>query len=148
MVYVPFDAGKYDFSNAALYRKTALLHKDKVQVASGGEVLHTVVNGFAETANKAAAGDRIITGPLGEHYIVRAKEFARLYEPHPHDPDFYCAKTARKVLFLTEDTMIRAAWGSKQYIKAGGAIVLDGNHVYGVEEQAFYQTYSPVNPRG
>jgi hypothetical protein len=148
MTFVAFEKENYDFNQAGLYRKTATLDKANIVTAVGGEALTTIVNGQVETKNVAAEGDKIVTGSQGEQYIIKADKFPKLYEEDADNADRFVSKGVRKVLFLTEDTVIKASWGEEQFIKAGGAVVEDGDHAYGIEAKAFDETYGRANQDG
>ncbi|MEU9831003.1 PGDYG domain-containing protein [Streptosporangium sp. NPDC048047] len=66
------------FADAPVYRKKAVV---RVRNAREGEEVSTVLaDGTKETVNRAAAGDRIITNPRGEEYIVTPENYAKRYD--------------------------------------------------------------------
>ncbi|WP_433242509.1 PGDYG domain-containing protein [Streptosporangium sp. CA-135522] len=66
------------FAASAVFRKKAVVG---VRDAREGEKIHTVLaDGTKETVNKAKKGDKIITNPRGEEYIITAENFAKRYD--------------------------------------------------------------------
>lgn len=146
------DASSFDFSNADTYRKTATLDKSNVETATQTQQVETVINGKVETMNTANEGDKIITGPKGERYVIRKEKFDSLYGQDPNNPNGYISKQVIKAQTLTEDTEITAPWGEKQRAPKGSMVaqsVANPKDVYLIEEGAFKATYTrAATPHG
>jgi hypothetical protein len=143
--FVYRDASSFDFSDADTYRKTATLDKSNVKTAKEGQEVVTIIDGKVETTNTAHEGDKIITGPKGEEYIIRKEKFDGLYQTDPNNPNRYISSNVIKAKVLTEDTEITAPWGEKQRAAKGGMVaqrVGNPDDVYLIEEGAFKATYS------
>ena len=52
-----------------------------IRPAVPGEVVETVIDGQRETVNTAKAGDYVVRGTKGEHYIISAETLAERYGP-------------------------------------------------------------------
>jgi hypothetical protein len=152
MGFVPFDASKYDFSHAPLYRKWVNLKQSQIEIATETQ---EVVTRFPdkrqeEKRNIAHLGDYIITGEFGERYVIAKDAFPTIYQPDPDAPGTYMSVPLRKALRLTEDTIIPTASGGDMYIEKGGMVVLeaDGQHVYGIKKEPFERTYGRADAQG
>jgi hypothetical protein len=145
------EASSFDFSNADTYRKTATLNKSKVETAAQDQQVETVINEKVETTNTAHEGDKIITGPKGERYVLTGAQFDKMYQEDPSNPSRYISKQVIRAHTLTEDTEITAPWGEKQRAAKGGVVaqsVSNPRDVYLIEEGAFKATYSRETPHG
>jgi hypothetical protein len=99
---------------APLYEKTATV---KAREAVEGEVIKTVLeDGTVETTNTANAGDKVITNPGGEEYIIGGDKFKSRYQD-TDEPGVYKAKgMARAINNPTgEEISVVAPWGEVQY---------------------------------
>ncbi len=137
-----------DFSGAAVFRKTARLAQDKIEVAKSEQVVVTVIAGKPETRNVAKPGDYIVTGTLGERYVIPGNRFDRLYEPDPSRPGELRSKGTVLAVLLTEPVTFKAPWGEQQRIDAGGVMVKNGDDIYGIAEAAFAETYGRADRDG
>lgn len=143
--FVYREALSFDFSNAPIYRKTATLDKSKVEVATKTQEVTTIIDGKVETTNTANAGDRIITGPKNERYVIRQEKFGGLYEEDPGNPSRYISKQIIRVVPLTEDTEITPPWGGTQRAAKGSVAaqsVSNPKDIYLIDEGAFKATYA------
>lgn len=146
--YKEFDPKSASFSGAAVFRKTARLAQDKIEVAKAEQEVVTILAGKPETKNVAKAGDYIVTGPLGERYVIAANRFDRLYEADPGRPGEYRSKGTVQAVLLTEPVTFKAPWGEQQRIDAGGVLVKNGDDIYGIAEAAFAETYGRADKDG
>ena len=146
--YKEIDPKSYDFANAPTYRKTARLAADKIQLADKEQEVVTVIAGKPETRNMAKPGDFIVTGVLGERYVIAGNRFDRLYEKDPANANEFRSKGTVQALLLTESVTFKAPWGEQQRIDVGGVLVKNGPDVYGIAAQAFAETYGRANRDG
>ncbi len=141
--FQPADARDFDFSKAAIYRKTATLKTAQVETARKRQRIVTRINGTKETSNTAKPGDKIVTGPFGERYIIGASKFRQLYaRDRAHDR--YVSKARVQALKLKQNIEMVAPWGEKQRALKGGYVVRrvgKARDVYLIEEAAFKKTY-------
>ena len=146
--YKEIDPKAVDFAGAASFRKTARLSQDKIEVAKAEQEVVTVLAGKPETKNVAKPGDYIVTGTLGERYVVAGNRFDRLYEADPGKPGEFRSKGTVLAVLLTEPVTFKAPWGEQQRIDAGGVLVKNGEDIYGIAEQAFAETYGRADKEG
>jgi hypothetical protein len=146
--FQPADARDFDFSKAATYRKTATLKTSQVEIARKRQRIVTQINGTKETSNTAKPGDKIVTGPFGERYIIGANKFRQLYvRDRAHDR--YVSKARVQALKLRQNIELIAPWGEKQRALKGGYVVRrvgKARDVYLIEEAAFKKTYKREAP--
>lgn len=147
-VYKDLDPKTVDFSRAAVFRKTARLSQDKIEVAKTEQEVVTVIAGKPETKNTAKVGDYIVTGTLGERYVIAGNRFDRLYEPDPAKSGEFRSKGTVLAVLLTEPVTFKAPWGEQQKIDAGGVMVKNGDDIYGIAEAAFAETYGRADKDG
>lgn len=144
---MPFvEASSFDFTDAPLFRKKTTLLKSKVELVQTPREVVTTIKGKEETRQTAKIGDYIITGEVGEQYIIPAAKFPNLYVKDPSDPTRYISKNVVRAIELTEDTELLAPWGEKQRTPAGGVVVKSevNGDVYLIEEGAFAVSYAIV----
>jgi len=101
-----------------------------------------------KTRNMAKPGDYIVTGALGERYVIPGNRFDRLYEADPAKPGEFRSKGTVLAVLLTEPVTFKAPWGEQQRIDAGGVLVKNGDDIYGIAEQAFAETYGRADKDG
>ena len=143
--FVYRQASSFDFSQAPPYRKIATLDESRIEVATVAKDIVTTIHGREETRNRAEPGDRIITGALGERYVIKREEFGRLYERDPSKPSRFISKSVILALPLQENTEILAPWGERQRAAKGGFVVQrmgSPADVYLIDEQAFKAGYA------
>lgn len=148
----PVTARDFDFAAAPIYRKSAWLRADQIEVAKARQPVITRIGGIEETRNIARKGDRIVTGPRGERWVIKAGDFAKLYKRDTGRPDRLLSKSRVHAIKLKEGVELVAPWGEKQRARAGGYVVQrvgSRRDVYLIEEIAFKRTYRrerPVTP--
>ena len=144
------DVSSYiDFEKSgALFKKTAKLDSSNIEIAEEAQEIVTKIGDHEETRNTAEPGDRIVTGPYGERYVVTANKFEKLYETNPNNPEEFQSKGTVRGVVLTEDVSFEAPWGEKMHIKAGGTLVKNGDDIYGIDEATFAQTYGRADESG
>lgn len=148
VAYREIDPKVIDFSGAAVFRKTARLAQDKIEIAKAEQEVVTVIAGKPETRNMAKPGDYVVTGALGERYVIAGNRFDRLYEPDPSRSGEFRSKGTVLVVLLTEPVTFKAPWGEQQRIDAGGVMVKNGDDIYGIAEAAFAETYGRADREG
>lgn len=104
----------------------------------------TIVAGEKETSNTAKKGDIIVSGPLGEKYVIRKEKFAKLYVGNiggPVTPEQGTRMVAKYDGNTTLD--FRAPWGDPMIAKPGDWIVResDGKGYYRIAKIVFDVTY-------
>ena len=125
--------------------------------ASAPETFMTMIEG-RESPAKAEAGDWVVTnmnaqgnilrdsGGLPNSYVIKAEDFARLYDRHSGATEFgevYKAKGVVDAIALPGGFDIVAPWGERQS-GTHGYLVRNGKDVYGIHGGAFDQTYEVV----
>jgi hypothetical protein len=141
-------ANDFDFTGAALFRKTAAIPVANVVFAKGGEKVVTLQSGpggqFVESTNVAQPGDAIVTRGVGDSYIP--KKFSNNFEIDPGNPGQYRSKNFGRALFQDEDFVIAAPWGEDQTIMAGGVVFQSlagaAPEVYGNQAASFDADYA------
>jgi hypothetical protein len=146
--YKEIDPKSADFTGAATFRKTARLAQDKIEIAKAEQEVITVIAGKPETKNMAKPGDYIVTGALGERYVIPGNRFDRLYEPDPARAGEFRSRGTVLAILVTEPITFKAPWGEQQRIDAGGVLVRNGDDIYGIAEQAFAETYGRADKEG
>lgn len=146
--YKEIDPKSTDFAGAASFRKTARLVQDRIEIAKAEQEVVTILAGKPETKNTAKPGDYIVTGTLGERYVIPGNRFDRLYEPDPARPGEFRSKGTVLAVLLTEPVTFKAPWGEQQRIDAGGVLVKNGDDIYGIAEAAFAETYGRADKEG
>lgn len=146
------------FAGAKIYQKYAEVI---IRPAILGEQIGTVTSDGAETMNRAAAGDFILTNDTRakEQYIISAEKLRKRYEPtgkRVGGGEIYKAtgkcraiKVNRQILkALGVDSVFEfiAPWGSKMVCKKGDMLAspdLFGplNEVYRIALKEFNETY-------
>lgn len=148
MSFVPFDPAKYDFSKAPLYRKTVKLREKDIERATIAQDVPVILDGKRESMQHAELGDYIITGVLGERFVVKQHEFTDFYEPDPKEAEIYRSKPVRRALRLVEDTAIPVSWG-EQKMEKGSLVVQDvDGSIYGIQKEAFRKSYGRADEKG
>lgn len=142
------DPQSVDFSESPTFRKTAKLNDSDIEICTGEQEIVTIIDGLEETRNTAKEGDRIVTGPKGERYVIAGDKFEKLYEANPDNVEEFRAKGTIHATHVTENISFTAPWGEEMYIKAGGVLVQNGDDIYGIEEDAFAQTYGRADREG
>lgn len=143
------DVSTFDFEKSGvLFKKTAKLDKSNIEIAEDEQEVVTKTGDHEETRNTANPGDRIVTGPEGERYVITADKFEKLYEENPNNPEEFQSKGTVRGIVLTEDVSFDAPWGEKMHIRAGGTLVKNGDDVYGIDKKAFAKTYGRADETG
>jgi hypothetical protein len=141
--FLPVSPRDFDFAKAAIYRKTATLKLSQVETARKRQRVVTQINGTKETSNTAKPGDKIVTGPFGERYVIGAAKFRQLYQ-RDRARERYVSKARVQALKLKQNIELVAPWGEKQRALKGGYVVRrvgKARDVYLIEETAFKKTY-------
>lgn len=115
--------------------------------------VETILNDKLETINVCRRGDFVITGPMGEKYVVTPVKVIKLY--NIVDGFMYTRKQHRIVAKVTAKIMrklgfkntisFKASWGEDMILEAGDYLVKDGVGYYRIESKAFTKTYVKVN---
>ena len=136
------------------YRKNGEFRAKRVSVATSVETI--LADGRKETRNVAAPGDYVVTGPGGEHYVVKPEVFAARYERKPGARDVYLA---RGEIIAVPNPLRRtiqfwATWGEVQ-TGAADCMIADmfdpatrkrAGRPYIIGRAEFEKTYSRVRP--
>jgi len=125
-------------------KKSFIIHTDDTPI----EVV-TYIDGQKETKNIAKRGDIIITGGLGEKYVIQSKKFFQLYNVNeevatPRPNERMVAKFTKTIakIIRTNKIIFSASWGEEMILKVGDWIVWEGsNNYYRIEDKAFTTTY-------
>jgi hypothetical protein len=136
-----------------VYRKSGDYRAEKADVATRVE---TVLNGKVETTNTAYPGDYIVTGAVGERYVVKPDVFASRYEPKTGQPGVYRALGHVKAIPnpFGRPLHVLAHWGEVQHGDTDCVIVdiydpATGKrfgHPYLISRAVFDATYKPAGP--
>ena len=137
-------------AEAPVYKKQGRV---EARLATVGEEITTTLEGGAkETVNRANEGDRIVTNPSGEQYIISEKRFLDRYEA-TDESGMYSAKGYCRAIPnpFGKPIEIMASWGSPQTgdercliadtCDASGKV--DGEP-YLIDADAFAKTYKQV----
>jgi hypothetical protein len=135
-----------------VYRKNGEVLARRVSVATPVETI--LADGCQETRNVAVPGDYVVTGPGGEHYVVKPDVFAARYERKPGTRDVYIA-TGEIIAVpnpLGHAIHLWASWGEVQSGSADCVIadVYDtatrkrAGRPYIIGRAEFEETYTPV----
>lgn len=117
------------------------------------EIKTIMANGLNETINfvkidpETNEVDWVVTNPGGEQYIVKNSVFRKKYEIDPEDPKKYKPKGDPVLATrINENICFKAPWGETMYIKSGGYLIVNSEtDIYGIQEEAFLQTYKFVD---
>ncbi len=124
-----------------------------IRPAVPGEVVETVIDGQRETVNTAKAGDHVVRGAKGEHYIIAAETLAERYGlplsgPQADGYREYAAKgSAHAFRYEGEPFKFVAPWGEDMITNPGDYIAtseLGTDQFYRIEKNAFAETYVEV----
>lgn len=134
------------------YCKKGEVRARRVSVPTPVETI--LADGRNETRNVAARGDYVVTGPGGEHYVVKPDVFAARYERKPGTRDVYLARGEIIAVPnpLGHAIHFRASWGEVQSGSADCMIadVYDpatrkrAGRPYIIGRAEFEETYTPV----
>jgi hypothetical protein len=126
--------------------------------ADKSEQVDTFWNG-KETTNTAQSGDWIVinVSPSGQplrdksgtanRYVIKSEIFLHLYEPSAGASEFgriFRSKSLVEAIHLPGGFDILAPWGQRQ-IAPAGYIVLNGDEIYGNNEETFKATYEVID---
>lgn len=114
--------------------------------------LTTLVNGVPETTNVAVPGDMLVTGQLGEQWVLSAEVFALRYKPTDVQGLFTATGRVRALQNPTGKPLtINASWGQPQTAAADcwiaeqvDAAGLAASPRYLVANEAFVKKYVAV----
>ncbi len=131
---------KTNAKNGLVYKKIEIMKK--ARVAFKGEVVVTTINGVVETTNTANEGDMIITGLVGEEYIIPSIKFEKLY--NKIEDGLYVTKPdSIKAIQVTEEIHFLAPWGSEMIALPGDYIAYrSDSDAYRIEKGEFEKTYA------
>lgn len=114
----------------------------------------TSIKNETETYDKAKNGDFVITGPLGEKYVVKSINMPLFY--NLIDGILYTRQIHRTVAKITPDIFrklqlpnplsFKTSWGAPMILKPRDYLVKDGDSYYRVDNKAFQMTYSFEKP--
>lgn len=143
------------FAAAPIYRKKGLVTARDAE--AGERITTTLADGTKETTSRAAvAGDKVITNPGGEEYLIGGDKFATRYEPTDVPGQFRASGRIRAIPNTTgEEVEITAPWGE---VQVGGpncvfatAVETDGSPTadrYIIGRAEFTATYGIETPTG
>lgn len=137
-----FDA---HFERAPMFIKNAEVRARQIQPGDS-ELVETALDATFSTASE---GDWIVTNPGGESYTVKNETFQNAYRAKEGEEGAFIALGVPvRVVQVSENVVFTAPWGSDQGVMAGGYVVerTDNGERYGIEEQAFLDTYEPTAP--
>ena len=131
---------KTNAKNGLVYKKIEVVKK--ARVAFKGEVVVTTINGVVETTNTANEGDMIITGLVGEEYIIPSIKFEKLY--NKIEDGLYVTKPdSIKAVQVTEKIHFLAPWGSEMIALPSDYIAYrSDSDAYRIEKGEFEKTYA------
>lgn len=110
------------------------------KIADKTERVETIIDGEKETTNTANKGDYIITGSMGEKYVLTPKKFNHIYEKIREGK----AKTKPvkiKAKVLGFPIKFKADWGEVMTANKGDFLVNNNGEIYRIEKRAFGKTY-------
>ena len=142
-------------AEAHMYVKTAKIKA--YQGTVGQSISTTMKDGLQETKNTVTLDPKtnqpgwVVTNPDGELYIIPDSEFNKNYVADPSADGTYMKKGGKPCWFvqIQEDISFTAPWGEKMNIAAGGYLnITNPNDIYGVQFEAFNQTYKMCDEKG
>ena len=129
----------------------------KARPAIFGEIVNTVIDGVVETTNTAQnVDDFVVTGPMGEQYIISATTLRKRYDQvtdyDPSNPSGNVGYRAKGECWAFkhegEQFKFDAPWGEEMLVEDGDMIaVADLNNmddIYRIQKDAFAKTYRPA----
>jgi hypothetical protein len=121
--------------NKKLFQKVA-------RVATGEELVVTMIDGVEETRNVAQSGDYVLTGPKGEQYVLGKAKFEKLYR-HIEGNVYETLPDAVQAVEVTQPLNFEAPWGGEMIAEVGDYIVYrSATDSYRVEREIFLDTYA------
>ncbi len=129
------------FESAGFYIKSIKIY---ARQATSVEVIDTPLDA---TKNTASPGDWIVNNPGERPYIVRARDFPKLYQAKEEEPGaFVSIGKPVKAVQPAEDIVFIAPWGELQAVQKGGSIIqgVDGGR-YGIDQQSLKNTYMKLS---
>jgi hypothetical protein len=124
-----------------------------IRPAVPNEVVETVIDGERETVNTARAGDYVVRGAKGEHYVISPETKAERYGGPIGGPQAdgfrdYKAKGDVYAFQYEGDTFTFVApWGENMIVNPGdyiGATEIGSDQIYRIEKSAFADSYVEV----
>ena len=119
-----------------------------------GDVVETLMSdGFSETLNRVGADadtgapDWIVENQSGERYVMSDREFRAKYAPRQDEAGMFLPQSPPVVAVpVRENITFPTSWGSMK-LRAGGVLILTPSaEVYGIQEDAFRDTYRQLGP--
>lgn len=102
-------------------------------------------DGKQETTNVANIGDVILSGIVGEQYVIPKRKFFQLYDLTKNGRTVIPNQTPRTVaeVSLPHDTItFLAPWGTPMILEDKDFLVKDGVDYYRIARQEFLETYT------
>ena len=136
-------------------RKSARI---KARQGKVGEEITTIlpsglkeVGGVVRESEQTGRPGWIATNPGGEEYIIEDHDFQALYMADPEHPGEFKKKVPALAVQIDENVAFSNKWGEEFKVEAGGYLVfhdgargLLGTGAYGVDKDAWAQTYEPT----
>lgn len=149
------------FLNKALKEKRLFQYKKFGEISARpavvGEHVVTIIKGEKETENTAKEGDFVVTGVLGEQYIISGEKLkARYKKTSRKDADgisiYIAVGKCYAAEYKGETFSFKAPWGEDMIVNKGDYIVtpnllygkINVYDVYRIEREAFFATYKKV----
>jgi hypothetical protein len=130
-----------------MYRKSAIA---AIRPAIAGEVIETWLAGERETINTANAGDHVVRGTHGEHYIITSETLAKRYGPPTTEADaegfrqYPATGSCHAFEYEGQAFTFKAPWGERMIVNPGDYIAtpaIGSSDIYRIERNAFLATY-------
>ena len=113
-------------------------------LATPGELLQTVHDGFITTVNVASPGDWKITTSTGTQYFLSSEQLDLFYNRGKNGSLIPKSNIIQYVI-LKEQIQLVAPWKSTQYLRSGDYLLQRGDEIYGVLREDFESHYVKVN---
>lgn len=115
-----------------------------VEIAREPKQVITVIDGKAETTNKASKGDYILTGTKGERYVLSPEKFKKRYALAGNKAKTKPVKIKAKEYTESKPEKFLASWGEEMILENGDFLVNNNGEFYRIEKGAFHNTYELV----
>lgn len=123
------------------YRKKSLYFD--YRVADKEEEIVTVINKKVETKNIAKPGDYILTGSLGEQYVISPNKFESKYSIVENKAKTKPVEIKAKI-YKGPPISFQASWGEEMILEGEDSLIDSSGEYYRIDANAFSNTYELI----
>jgi hypothetical protein len=128
-------------SGEKIYRKKDLYFD--YRVADKEEEILTVINKKVETKNAAKPGDYILTGSMGEQYVLPANKFESRYFIVENKAKTKPVEIKAKI-YKGPPISFQTNWGEEMILEGEDSLVDNSGEYYRIDANAFLNTYELI----